>query len=187
MQFAPLVDMTTCKLRILLILLATALPASEICLAGSTSVVVNGRSYHLGSDYDWNENNTGLGIEYQLEQRSAWRRVAMANGFRDSAGSMSYMAGFGIHRRLFETNKMAGLHVYAGLNAFLMTRKDMHNNRPFPGLLPSLSVGNKHVGMNLTYLPREAIEEATNSTMVDPGIKGIVFLQLKMSLDRILP
>ena len=165
----------------------TALTMSTDALAGSASLVVNGRSYHLGSDYDWNEDNAGLGIEYQLEQRSAWRRIAMANGFRDSADRMSYMAGFGLHRRLFETDEMAGFHVYAGLNAFLMTRQDMNGNRPFPGVLPSLSIGNRQFGINLTYLPREAVEMATNARMTDPDIDGIVFLQLKLSLDRLLP
>ena len=170
---------------LLAVLLATA--ASPACWAGSASLVVNGRSYHLGSDYDWNENNTGIGIEYQLEQRSAWRKIAMANGFRDSANNMSYMAGLGLHRRLYETDKMAGFHVYAGLNEFLMTRKDVNGHRPFPGVLPSLTVGNRKFGLNLTYLPRQAVETATQSTMVDPDIAGILFLQFKVSLDQILP
>ena len=82
---------------------------------------------------------------------------------------------------------MAGFHVYAGLNAFLMTRQDMNGNRPFPGVLPSLSIGNRQFGINLTYLPREAVEMATNARMTDPDIDGIVFLQLKLSLDRLLP
>ena len=180
--------MTTCsRLPTIILVLAAAFVASDACLAGSASLVVNGRSYHLGSNYDWNENNAGIGIEYQLNQHGAWRRIAMANGFRDSTNQMSYMAGFGLHRRLYETDAMAGLYVYAGLNAFLMTREDVHGNRPFPGVLPSVSVGNRHVGMNLTYLPRGAIEEATNSTMVDPDIDGIVFLQFKVSLEQILP
>ena len=46
----------------------------------------------------------------------------MANGFRDSTDNMSYMAGAGLHRRIFETHKLAGFYVYAGLNAFVMTR-----------------------------------------------------------------
>ena len=141
----------------------------------------------MGSSYDWNENNVGLGIEYQLAQRSAWRRIAMANGFRDSAGSMSYMAGFGLHRRLYETDKMAGLYVYAGLNAFLMTREDLEGYRPFPGVLPSLSVGNRDFGVNLTYLPRGAIEQVTDATMTDPDVSGILFIQFKVSMDQILP
>ena len=170
---------------LLAVLLATA--ASPACWAGSASLVVNGRSYHLGSDYDWNENNTGIGIEYQLEQRSAWRKIAMANGFRDSANNMSYMAGLGLHRRLYETDKMAGFHVYAGLNAFVMTREDVNGNKPFPGILPSISIGNDKVGLNLTYMPKKAVEQTTNSGMVDPTLSGILFLQVKVSMDQLLP
>jgi len=179
--------MTNRKLPKLLLAAIVFAASSPACWAGSASLVVNGRSYHLGSDYDWNENNSGIGIEYQLEQRSAWRKVAMANGFRDSTNNMSYMAGFGLHRRLYETDKMAGFHVYAGLNAFLMTREDLNGNRPFPGVLPSVTVGNRNFGLNLTYLPREAVESTTQSTIVDPNISGILFLQLKISMDQILP
>ena len=155
--------------------------------AGSISAVLNGKSYHINSSYDWNENNTGLGIEYNFEQKSAWRKIAMANGFRDSADGMSYMAGFGLHRRLFETEKLNQFYVYAGLSAFLMTREDVNDSRPFPGILPSISVGNNKVGFNLTYMPRQAVEKITNSQVADPTIDGIIFLQFKVSLDQLLP
>ena len=113
----------------------------------------------IDSSYDWNEDNTGLGVEYQFEQKSAWRTTAMANGFRDSTDNMSYMAGAGLHRRLFETDKLSGFYVYAGLNAFLMTRNDVNDRKPFPGVLPSLSIGNDKVGFNLTYMPKSGSRE----------------------------
>ena len=68
-----------------------------------------------------------------------------------------------------------------------MTREDVNGNKPFPGVLPSISVGNQSVGFNLTYLPRKAVEETTNSHFVDPTLSGILFLQFKVSLDQILP
>ncbi|MEL7186581.1 MAG: hypothetical protein AAFN50_09135 [Pseudomonadota bacterium] len=166
------------------VLFALAAPNAN---AESIYAIFNGKSYHIDSSYDWNEQNTGLGIEYEFSQKGAWKKVAMANGFRDSMNEMSYMAGFGLHRRIYETERFAGLYVYAGLNAFLMTRDDFNNGRPFPGILPSLSVGNQRFGLNLTYLPSGAIEELTNSKFIDPTIEGIVFLQLKVSLDQLLP
>ena len=187
MLFATSNGMTRCRFIAVLLTALAAVVVSPASWAGNTSLVINGRSYHIGSDYDWNENNIGVGIEYQFKQRSAWRKVAMANGFRDSNDSMSYMAGFGLHRRLYETDKMAGFHVYAGLNAFVMTREDANGNRPFPGVLPSLSIGNRRFGMNLTYLPKVAVEKTTNSTMVDPGISGILFMQFKIGLSELLP
>ena len=174
----------------LILCVAAALAALLSCTlasAGETHFVLNGRSYHIDSSYDWNENNSGVGIEYQFEQKSAWRKIAMANSFRDSNDGMSYMAGGGLHRRLYETERLAGFHVYAGLNAFLMTREDVNGNRPFPGVLPSLTVGNRNVGLNLTYMPRKAVEQSTSSTIVDPTISGIVFLQFKVNLSQFLP
>ena len=155
-------------------------------LAGKSHAVVNGRSYHFNASYDWNENNYGFGLEHEFEQKSAWRKVVMANGFRDSNSNMSYMAGAGLHRRIFETEKLDGFYVYAGLNAFVMTRDDAGSD-PFPGILPSISIGTGKVGMNLTYLPKQAIESTTNSTVMDPTLSGVLFLQFKVSLEQLLP
>ncbi|MDJ0749475.1 MAG: hypothetical protein QNJ11_08315 [Woeseiaceae bacterium] len=158
-----------------------------LALAGSINAVLNGKSYHINSSHDWNEDNIGLGIEYEFEQKGAWKKIAMANGFRDSADAMSYMAGAGLQRRLFETDKLGQFYIYAGLSAFVMTREDVNNGNPFPGILPSISVGNSKFGANLTYMPSKAVEEFTSSQFVDPTVDGIVFLQFKVSLDQLLP
>ena len=107
----------------------------------------------------------------------------MANGFRDSNEQMSYMAGGGLHRTLYSTDRFNGLYIDAGINAFLMTRKDVNDNRPFPGILPSLTIGNHHLGMNLTYLPKKAVEEIYDNQMTDPSMSGIVFLQFKFAMS----
>lgn len=165
-----------------------ALPISPTH-AGGFSAVVNGKSVHFNSSYEWNENNYGVGLEYQLDSNptSAWKKVVMANGFRDSTDNMSFMAGAGLHRRLFETDRLAGFYVYAGLNAFLMTRDDVNGSKPFPGILPSVSVGNDRVGLNLSYMPKKAIEQSTGAKFVDPTLSGILFLQFKVSLDQLIP
>lgn len=181
--------MKTSKIKLLgLIATFVALHASPV-VADGFSAVVNGKSYHFNSTYDWNENNFGIGLEYQFDSHSdsAWKKIAMANGFRDSTDNMSYMAGAGLHRRLFETDKLAGFYVYAGLNAFLMTRDDVNGGKPFPGILPSISVGNDRVGLNLSYMPKTAIEQTAGATFVDPTLSGILFLQFKVSLDQLLP
>ncbi len=176
------------RLSIQLIVVATLLSLSSApAFAGKLSAVVNGKSYHFNSSYQWNENNYGFGVEHEFTQKSAWRKVAMANGFRDSTNNMSYMAGAGLHRRIYETDELAGFYIYAGLNAFVMTREDVNGNRPFPGILPSISIGNDKVGLNLTYMPKKAVEETTNSGMVDPTLSGILFLQIKVSMDQLLP
>lgn len=166
--------------------LLIALPLSS-AMAGKASAIINGKSYHLNSSYDWNEDNYGFGLEYEFEQKSVWKQVVMANGFRDSTGETSYMAGAGLHRRIYETDALAGFHVYAGINAFVMTREDVNGNKPFPGILPSIMIGNDHAGFNLTYLPRKAVEETVNASIIDPSITGILFLQFKVSLDQLTP
>ncbi len=175
------------SIKPLLVAFVFAAAFSSPAMAGKFNVVVNGKSYHFDSSYDWNENNYGFGFEHEFTQTSAWKKIVMANGFRDSTNNMSYMAGAGLHRRIYETDSLAGFYVYAGLNAFLMTRDDVNNRQPFPGVLPSISIGNDTVGFNLTYMPKMAVEKTTGSNMLDPTLSGILFLQFKVSLDQFLP
>lgn len=169
-----------------LVLIFTALPLST-ATAGKLSGVINGKSYHVDSTYDWNEDNYGVGFEYEFESDSRWIKTAMASGFRDSNDVMSYMAGGGLHRRLVQTDFLSGLHIDAGINAFVMTRNDVSDGKPFPGVLPSVSIGNDVMGFNFTYLPRKAVESMVNATVNDPTIKGIFFVQFKINVEQLLP
>ena len=177
------------KSRILSLVSTVLLAVSPVTTAhaGDVSLVINGKSHHYNSSYDWNENNFGLGLEYRFETTSRWKKIVMANGFRDSVDNMSYMAGAGLHRRLLETRRFSGFYVDAGINAFIMTREDINHNKPFPGMLPSLSIGNRYAGFNLTYLPTKAIQDMVNADFVDPTISGILFVQFKVSLSQLLP
>ena len=168
----------------LLSLLAVSLSAPAA--AGELSTVINGKSYHLNASEDWNEANYGLGLEYEFATESRWKKRLMANGFRDSNNEMSYMAGGGIHRNLYSGDKLSGLYVDAGINAFLMTRQDVNDNRPFPAALPSVTVGNRYVGINLTYLPKKAVEALYDSQFMDETVSGIVFLQFKINMGKMM-
>ena len=163
-----------------LVLTVAATPA----YAGKLHLVINGKSFHVDSDYDWNENNFGIGVEYEFNSRSRWIKIAMANGFRDSQDNISYMAGAGLHRRLFVTERFDDLYVVTGINVFLMMRRDIDDNRPFPGLLPSLTLGNRYGGINLTYVPKQAVHNFSEADTVDPNIDGVFFLQFKIRLDN---
>lgn len=163
-------------------LLAVLAPTAA---AGEFSAVLNGRSVHFGASQDWNENNLGIGLEYQFATETRWKKILMANAFRDSGSSMSYMAGGGLHRTLYQTQRLGDFYVDVGINAFLMTREDVNGNRPFPGVLPSLTIGNRYAGINLTYLPEQAVEKLLETQMVDDSIDGILFVQFKMSMSRL--
>lgn len=168
--------------RLALALLVAAMPFASAS-AGEFATVINGKSFHVGASQDWNENNLGLGFEYQFRDGARWKPVLMANGFRDSNESMSYVAGAGLHRNLLSLRKLGGLYLDAGLNAFVMTREDVNDNRPFPGILPSITLGNRYAGFNLTYLPAHALEKAFSQQMRDDSIKGIIFLQFKVTMN----
>ncbi len=156
--------------RLTLLALLIVAPASS-ALAGNFSAVINGRSIHVDA----------------TETESRWKKQVMVNGFRDSNDDMSYMAGAGLHRTLFATDRLNGFYVDAGINAFLMTRTDVNDNRPFPGAVPSLSVGNRHMGINLTYLPVKAVESLLDVRMMDDTVSGLFFLQFKVDISRLLP
>ncbi len=144
------------------------------------SLVLNGKSVHVNSSKDWNEQNWGLGLEREFDGQARWVKVAVVNGFRDSQDEMSYMAGGGIKRRFRLDSLMDGFFVDLGVVGFLMTRQDVRNNDPFPGILPAMTVGTRRVALNVTYLSEHMMDSATNVTRVDPTVSGLVFLQLKL-------
>lgn len=176
----------TAAARLALLALIVAVPYST-AQAGSFSAVLNGRSIHVDATEDWNEDNIGLGLEYQFAGDSRWKKQVMVNGFRDSNEDMSYMAGAGLRRNLYSTERLNGFYLDAGINAFLMTRRDINDNRPFPGVIPSLSIGNRDMGLNLTYLPVRAIEKLLDTRMTDDTVSGIFFLQFKVGVGLLLP
>lgn len=167
--------------------------ATRICLAAalaylshtasaqsdaSWDVILNGRAVHMNADKDWNEDNWGLGIEHEFNSTGHWIKLAMANGFMDSMGDPSYMAGGGIKRRF----RFGDSSFYTDLGgiAFLMTRETVNGGKPFPGLLPAATFGFKRVAVNVTYLPESVVNDVTHSHKYDPSMHGVFFLQLKL-------
>jgi hypothetical protein len=145
---------------------------------GSWDVVLNGRAVHVNAARHWNEDNWGLGVEHEFATTSPWVKVALANGFKDSMGNPSYMAGGGIKRRF--TMGSQDFYVDLGGIAFMMTRQNVNRNEPFPGVLPAATFGFKRVALNMTYLPEAVVDRVTNSKKHDPSMEGVFFLQLKL-------
>jgi palmitoyl transferase len=150
--------------------------------AGQLDLVVNGRSYHVNSEYDWNENNYGLGLEYQFDTSSRWIWSINGNAFMDSQDNISYMAGGGLKRRLFQSERPAAYYFDIGLNAFVMSRADFNDYLPFPGVLPTLSFGMKNVGFNVSYVPETVVRDIAQAKVLDPNVGGVFFLQFKFRL-----
>jgi hypothetical protein len=138
--------------------------------ADELSLLVNGKAIHINTPAgkNFNEKNWGLGLQYDWDLAdSKWRPFATVSGFNDSNHNPSYYAGGGALRRF----QFDGMHVDLGAIGFLMTRKDFKNDRPFPGVLPVLSVGTKNVALNVTYVPK-----------VEPKAVPLWFFQIKMNL-----
>jgi hypothetical protein len=152
--------------------------ASVQAQGGNWDVVLNGRAVHVGAKKHWNEQNWGLGFEREFAGSGRWVKVAMANGFKDSLEQPSYMAGGGIKRRfrMFADD----LYMDVGVVGFFMTRQDVNHNQPFPGALPALTFGSKHVAVNVTYMPEIVVDRVTHSKLRDPDMDGVFFIQLKL-------
>jgi len=142
--------------------------------ANQWSVLLNGKAVHLeqpaGTHY--NEENWGAGVQYDFKMtESKWIPFVTVSGFKDSNGNPSYYAGGGTMRRFAFGDEKNSLHLDAGVVAFLMTRKGFMDDKPFPGVLPVVSLGTDRVALNITYIPK-----------VDPKMVAIIFFQLKVGI-----
>jgi hypothetical protein len=154
------------------------LPGGRALAQSDWDVVLNGRSVHINADREWNEDNWGLGIEHEFNSSSRWVKVALANGFKDSTGQPSYMAGGGLKRRfrMFSDS----LYFDVGVVGFLMTREGVNHNQPFPGALPAVTFGSKRVAVNVTYMPDSIVDRVTKANLSDPNMAWVLFVQLKL-------
>ena len=184
MAFAFVSAMTLILRKSICVLTMLLCAYAGTAAAGQLDLVVNGRSYHVNSEYDWNENNYGLGLEYQFDSSSRWLWSVNGNAFMDSQENMSYMAGGGLKRRLFQSESRAGYYFDVGLAAFIMSRADFNDYLPFPGILPTLSFGMRNVGMNLTYVPKSVVHDIAQANVLDPNIGAVFFLQFKFRLTE---
>lgn len=142
-----------------------------VAVAGNTGLIISGRSYHFDRTPPRNERNWGLGLEHEYNPTDRWVRFSVVNAFVDSMDNMSYMTGYGIKRRFFFQEK-SQLYFDAGAVAFVMTRKEYHGHRPFPGVLPAITLGGRIFAANLIYVPG-----------FEPITEESLFLQLRINLN----
>ena len=150
---------------------------TEASAQGDWDVVLNGRAIHMNAAQKWNEANWGLGFEREFNSSGRWVKVALVNGFKDSVSELSYMAGGGLKRRFRPAAD--AFYVDVGLIGFMMTRQDVNNNQPFPGVLPAMTLGSRRIAVNFTYLPDSVVDRVTNAHLADPQMDGVLFIQLK--------
>lgn len=169
----------------LIALILLALPG--MAAAERFSLVLNGKSIHVDSEYDWNEVNSGLGFEYEFQRRGPWVVKALASQFEDSNRNNSVMTGVGLSRRVVGASRDSRFYVDAGLVAFAMAREARGERRVLPGVLPALSFGTRNFGINVTYIPELAARKMSRAHQYDPGMGGIVFMQARISMNLLTP
>lgn len=133
-------------------------------------VVINGKAIHEGGG-NYNEDNWGLGFEYDLKQDDKWIPFVAGSSFKDSNDQNSNYLGGGYKYRIPFDTKKDGWRVDLSLIAFMMTRKDYNDNEPFIGALPFISIGTGKVMLNMTYIPK-----------VTPKTVGLIYFQLKFKV-----
>jgi len=145
---------------------------SQQIVADSLNLIINGKAFHQ-ENKNYNEDNWGLGLEYNFEENKKWINFVNGGFFKDSNSNTSKYLGGGTKRRFLLTDNINGWHVDAGLTAFLMTRKDYKNNQPFFGALPFVSVGTDKFAINATYIPS-----------VSPKFVGLLFIQASFTISE---
>ena len=121
-------------------------------MADSFNLIINGKAIHQEKK-NFNEENWGVGFEYNFKEEKKWINFINGGFFKDSFSNQSNYFGGGSKRRFLLTDDINGWHIVAGITAFVMTRKDYKNNQPFVGALPYLSIGTEKVAINATYIP----------------------------------
>lgn len=125
---------------------------SQQLMADSLNLIINGKALHEEKK-NYNEENLGLGFEYNFEEKDNWINFINGGFFKDSLKNNSNYLGGGTKRRFLLTDDKDGWHIDAGITAFLMTRKNFKNGKPFFGALPYASIGTDRFALNATYIP----------------------------------
>ena len=143
-----------------LLLLLISFCFTQQIFADALHIVINGKSIHENKR-NYNEENWGLGFEYNFVEDKKWINFINGGYFKDSLSNTSKYLGGGSKRRFLLGTDKNGWHIDAGLTAFIMTRKDYKNNQPFFGALPFFSIGTNQFAINATWIP--AIDPKTDS------------------------
>ncbi|MBO1113815.1 lipid IV(A) palmitoyltransferase PagP [Bordetella petrii] len=128
----------------------------EIWTTGSNDLYVTGWAWHNRSMYsaskirEFNEGAWGGGYGRSIYDEDGDWQGLYAMSFLDSHARVQAMAGYGF---LKMARVSSHWRLGAGYTLFLMSRKDIMNYVPFPGILPLVSVQYRKASVNATYIP----------------------------------
>jgi palmitoyl transferase len=122
-------------------------------------VYLSGYAWHNRHSYSekqlnkMNETTWGGGLGHSTRDargnESAWYAV----GIRDSNRRPQWMGGY-TYQWMFSSAPDAGPELGAGLTAVVIRRHDWYHGRPFPALLPVVSLGTHTGKLIATYVPK---------------------------------
>lgn len=172
--------MPICKSSVLLsdftmfkvVLIVISFSFSQQIMAESFNLIINGKAMHENKR-NYNEENWGLGFEYNFFEDTKWIRFINGGFLKDSLSNTSKYLGGGSKRRFLLGTDKDGWHIDAGLTAFIMTRKDYNNERPFLAALPFVSIGTSQFAINATYIPA-----------VSPKTESLLFFQAVVQVAK---
>ncbi len=136
----------------LLLLLLTQLANLQVN-ADELLVIISGKTIHMGSN-DLNENNYGLGLQYEFDANRRWIPLISLASLKDSNNNTSRYIGAGIKRRFNLGSSSKRINFDVGVAGLAMTRPDYNDDKPFLGAIPFVSISNDWGGVNATYVPR---------------------------------
>ena len=154
------------------VFILVSLCCSQFVFADSVNLIINGKAIHENNK-NYNEENWGIGFEYNFEEKKNWINFINGGYFKDSLFNTSKYLGGGTKHRFSMGSEKNSWHIDAGVTAFLMTRKDFRNEQPFFGVLPYVSIGTNKYAVNATYIPA-----------VSPKFEALWFFQASFQLSE---
>jgi palmitoyl transferase len=126
---------------------------------GKWDLYVSGYTIHLPYAYTQEEIEKenawtyGLGVAKRVIDERDNEHSLYALMIKDSHYYWQYSAGYAWMARW---RPMEHLRVGLGYSLFIMSRQDINNYIPFPGIAPLVSVGASRVDLFATFIPGEA-------------------------------
>lgn len=120
--------------------------------ANDLQVIISGRAIHMGSN-NQNENNYGMGLQYDFTNHRRWVPTINMALFKDSNDNTSRYIGAGMKRRFKLRSGQQRINFDLGAAGLVMKHPEYNDDKPFLGALPFLSLSNDRGGINATYVP----------------------------------
>lgn len=140
----------------------------------SHELYIFGLSYHTNRDYDFNEENPGLGYSVELYEPTkdmlSFSWTGAFGTYKDSFSEQAYFAGIGPRATIGDRD---GFH---GTFSLLISYLDGSDHKGFTGI-PFITLDYGNVGLGFTGALASKAQDTENSNMV------AVFLKFTLPLD----